>query len=288
MIVVTGANGRYGREAVRHLLGRVPAEELAVSVRDPARAGELVERGVQVRHGDFDDPATLPEAFAGAEKVLIVSTDRLLADRVTQHRNAVDAARDAGVRHVFYTSAPHAELSARRSPVEHLATERRVRESGMAYTFLRNNKYIENYCRRLPERVETGGIRYSSGSGRVALAAITDYAEAAAVVMTGSGHEGATYELCGDRAVSVADFAAAVSEVTGRAFRHEDISDDELLADHLALGYPEALARTLVQDATEIRAGGVLDQATPLLRDMLGRPLTPMTTVVRQALGLPV
>ena len=129
MIVVTGANGRYGRQAVLHLLDRVPADSLAVSVRDPARAAELAELGVDVRRGDFDDPATLASAFAGAEKVLMVSTDRLFGDRVTQHRNAVDATRQASVQHLFYTSAPHAEASKRRSPGEHLATEQHIRES---------------------------------------------------------------------------------------------------------------------------------------------------------------
>lgn len=193
-VLSTGANGRYGRKVVLHLLDRVPASDVAVSVRIPSQATDLAARGVEVRHGDFDDPTTLQTAFAGVEKILLVSTDRVFGDRVVQHTNAVDAAAGQGVQHLYYTSASRAELSARRSPTEHLATEKRVRESGVPFTFLRNNKFIENYGWRLPSWVESGAIRYSSGDGKVALAAITDYAEAAATIMSGVGHAGETYE----------------------------------------------------------------------------------------------
>ncbi|HSA53837.1 MAG TPA: NAD(P)H-binding protein, partial [Yinghuangia sp.] len=197
MIVITGATGRLGRLAVEHLIARsVPPSGIAVAVRDPARAADLAARGVDVREGDYDRPETLRTAFAGADKLLLVSAnapDNAL--RIAQHTNAIAAAEAAEVRHVVYTSIVEADTNPLSLAVVHKATEQAIRATGITSTFLRNGWYFENYTAGLPAAVERGGIVGTAADGRIAAASIADFAEAAAVVLSTDGHEGRAYEL---------------------------------------------------------------------------------------------
>src|SRR2546426_267697 len=180
--LVTGATGHLGGLIVRHLRDRLPAGELAVSVRDTTKAAELAAAGIEVRHGDFDDPTTLPAAFAGVDALVLVSTDGADDVRIVQHATAVRAAAAAGVGFLAYTSITDAENSRVALAEVHRETERAIRASGIPYAFLRNNMYHENYLPQLPGALDRGVLATATGTGRIASATRDDYARAAAAV----------------------------------------------------------------------------------------------------------
>jgi NAD(P)H dehydrogenase (quinone) len=184
-IVVTGATGQLGRLVVEALLDRgVPAGEIVAAGRGTDRIADLAERGVRVRAIDFEDPATLRAAFAGADKVLLVSGSEV-GRRVAQHRNAIDAAREAGVGLLVYTGIANADRTSVLLAAEHQATEEALRESGVPFAVLRNGWYLENYTAQIPTYLEHGAVLGSAGEGRVSAATRADYAGAAAAVLTG-------------------------------------------------------------------------------------------------------
>ena len=196
-IAVTGASGPFGRHAIEVLQRRgIPADQIVAIVRDPAKAGDLRERGVTVRRGDYSDPASLRAALAGVDRLLFVSGSEV-GQRIAQHRAVADAAREAGVSLVAYTSSPKADSSDMVLAEEHRATEGALVASGVPYVFLRNGWYVENYTRQLPVILEHGLIG-AAGDGRISAAARGDLAEAAAVVVASSdGHQNRVYELGG-------------------------------------------------------------------------------------------
>ncbi|UJW31885.1 SDR family oxidoreductase [Saccharothrix sp. AJ9571] len=270
-IVVTGANGQLGRLVVEHLLKRVDKSEVAVSVREPAKAQDL---GVDVRHGDFDRPETLDAAFAGADKLLLISTGDASDHRVTQHRNAIDAAKRAGVRHLVYTSLTKADTSGMLLARTHAPTEELVKASGLTYTILRNNWYLENDLGTIAAALATGTVASSAGDGRTAPVTRSEYAEAAAAVLAGDGHENAVYELGAPVSYSAADWAAALSEATGREITFTAITAEQAVEQFTAAGLPEPLIEVLVDSGRAI-AGGDLDLPSPELTKLIGRePVT--------------
>ncbi|NUU23275.1 MAG: SDR family oxidoreductase [Streptomycetaceae bacterium] len=285
MIVVTGATGRLGRLAAENLLARgVAPADLAVAVRTPDRAAEFAARGVEVREGDYDRPETLPAAFAGADKLLLVSAnahDNAL--RIAQHKAAVDAAKQAGVGHVFYTSITEADTNPLALAQVHKATEALIRESGLPHTFLRNNWYFENYTAGLRDAVERGGLVDTAADGRIAAASIADFAEAAAVALLQDGQAGTVYELTGDTAWTFTELAAEVARQIGRDFTYTDLPAEELATVLAGAGLPQGLVDLLVDSGTHIR-GGALAPVTSDLRTLLGRPTTTLAEAVAEAL----
>lgn len=283
MIVITAATGQLGRLVIDHLLARgVPARQVTAAVRSPEKAADLAVRGVQVRRADYDSPATLKEVFAGADRVLLVSgTD--LGGRAGQHRAAVDAAREAGVGLLAYTSIADADRSTLGLAVSHRDTEQAVRESGLPFTLLRNGWYTENALDGLAGAVERGVFVSNMGGGRIAYAARTDVAEAAAVVLAGGGHGNATYELTGDTALSMADIAAEASRQTGRQITHRHVPDEQYAEILAGAGLPGPIAGAYVDAGSRIREGA-LAAVTADLRTLIGRPTTPITESVATAL----
>jgi len=197
MIVVTGATGQLGQLVVEGLVRRVPAADIAVAVRNPAKAAGLAALGVQVRTADYNAPESLATAFADADRLLLISGSEV-GRRVAQHAAAIDAARQAGVGHLVYTSLLHADTSTLGLAPEHLATEQAIRDSGLPSTLLRNGWYTENYTQAILLAAETGSFAGNAGYGAISSAARADYAEAAVAVLTGEGHQGRVYELAGD------------------------------------------------------------------------------------------
>jgi NAD(P)H dehydrogenase (quinone) len=279
MIIVTGATGKLGRHAVASLLEKVPARELAVAVRSPEKAANLAARGVEVRRADYSKPETLGPAFAGAEKVLLVSGNEV-GHRIPQHRAVVEAAQRAGVRLLAYTSVLHGEKSRLALAKEHQETEAIIRASGLPFVFLRNGWYLENYTEHL---APAGAIAGSAGTGRVAAAARADYAAAAAAVLTGSGHEHRAYELAGDVPFTMAELAAEVSRQTGRPIVYQDLPPTAYQGVLTGAGIPAAQAEVLV-DADLGVARGELDDASGDLRRLIGRPTTTLADAVRAGL----
>ncbi|QGQ18034.1 NAD(P)H-binding protein [Cellulomonas sp. JZ18] len=283
-IVVTGATGHLGRLVVEGLLdaGVAPGDVVAGG-RATERLADLAERGVRVVTLDYDRPETVADAFAGAQKVLLVSGSEP-GRRVEQHRAVIDAAVAAGVGHVVYTSAPHADTTSLVLAPDHKATEELLAASGLPVTVLRNNWYTENYVGPVQQAAQTGEIVASVGDGRVASATRADFAAGAVAVLTGEGHEGRTYELSGDVAWDFDELAAAAAELLGRPVTYRRVSADEHLAVLTGAGLDEGTAGFVVALDQGIAAGALAD-ATDHLRTLVGRPTTPLLDGLRAALA---
>ena len=274
-IVVTGATGHLGRLTVDALLDRgVPASDIRALGRSAERLAPLAERGVQTAVIDFEKPETLDAAFDGADALLLVSGSEV-GQRIPQHRNAIDAAVRAGVGRLVYTSAPHADDTDLVLAPEHAETEKLLAASGLPVTVLRNNWYTENYTGQLDVAAATGELVGSAATGRVASASRKDYAEAAAVVLTTDGHDGAVYELAGDVAWTFDDLAAAIGELLGRPVAYRSVTPEEHGAALREAGLDEGTAGFVVALDGNIRDGALAD-APGTLSELIGRPTTPL------------
>ncbi|MFE3787519.1 SDR family oxidoreductase [Streptomyces goshikiensis] len=282
-IVVTGATGALGRLVVEELLGRVPADRLAVVVRNKEKAADLAERGIDVRIADYDDAESLAGAFRSGDRVLLISGSEV-GRRVPQHTAVIEAAKSAGVAQLAYTGilgGPEADFEL---AAEHKVTEQAILDSGLPYTFLRNGWYHENYTGNLGTVLEHGAVVGSAGAGRVASAARADYAAAAAVVLTGEGHLGRVYELSGDTAWSLAEYAAEVAAQAGRAVEYTEVPAEAHLSILTGAGLPEGFAALLVDVDAAISRGRLAGTGGDLSR-LIGRPTTPVAEAISGALA---
>ena len=279
--VITGATGHLARLVIESLLERgVPADHIVATGRDVDRLKDLADRGVTVRVADYDDPATLRDAFAGADRLLFVSSSEV-GSRIAQHRNVVDAAKQAGVGLVAYTSIAKADSTSIQLAAEHQETERMLAESGVPHVLLRNSWYLENYTAQLPVFVEHGTVLGSAGDGRVSAATRADYAAAAAAVLLADDQAGQVHELGGE-AFTLPELADAVADATGRPVVYRDLPEEEYAAALVAAGLPEGYARVLAQSDTGIGRGD-LEVTTGDLGRLIGRPATTVRQAVRAA-----
>lgn len=275
IIAVTGATGQLGRLVIEQLKVRAPAETLVALVRDPAKAADL---GVQVRAADYDKPEALATALAGVDVLLLISSDAI-GERVRQHRNVIEAAKAAGVKRIAYTSILHADETPIGLGVEHRATEALIRDSGLAYTLLRNSWYLENYAGAIAGALHAGAFVGSAGEGRISAATRADYADAAAVVLTSEGHAGKTYELAGDEAFTMAELAAEASRQTGRTLPYNNLPEAAYAEVLTSIGLPAPLAAGLAQADAGAAQDALFDDDRRLSR-LIGRPTTPWTAFV--------
>lgn len=282
-IALTGATGHFGTIVAETLLKTVPAGNIVASVRNPEKAETLAAQGVDVRHGDFDQPETLDAAFAGVDRLLIVSADGDNDTRIRQHKAAVDAAVRAGVGYIVYTSVADADNSSLFLAPVHRATEEFIRESGIPYAFLRNNWYLENEAGSIQAAKAGAPWVTSAGEGKVGWATRGDYAEAAAAVLAGDGRENAVYELSG-KPLSQAELAAVVGGVLGQEIAVQQVDDTAYAGIMASVGVPEAALPIVVAIQSAIR-DGVLDTPSSDLEKLLNRPLTPLSEGVRQLLA---
>lgn len=280
---VTGATGQLGRLVVQQLLKTCGPEDIVAIVRNPAKAADLAAEGIEVRNADYEDRPALDAAVAGLDKVLLISSSEV-GKRFPQHKNVVDAAKAAGVKQIVYTSAPKATTSTLILAPEHKATEEYLAGSGLDYTVLRNNWYTENYANSVRAARESGELVAAVGSGRVASAERADYAEAAAAVLTGEGHEGKVYELTGDQAWDFDELAAAIAQAAGCTCAYKPVSVDELKAALMAAGLDEGTAGFVAALDANI-AEGALEEATGDLRQLIGRSGTPLQETVKKLMG---
>jgi len=278
-IGITGATGQLGRLVVDNLKNRMPAAEIVALARSPRKAADL---GVASREADYAKPETLSTALAGLDTLLLISSSEL-GRRAAHHRNVLQAAKKAGVRRVVYTSLLHADTSPLDLAAEHLETEVDLKASGLAGTVLRNGWYTENYTGSVRGALAGGAFLGSAGDGRISSAPRSDYAEAAAVVLTGTGHEGKTYELAGDAAYTLSDLAADLSRQTGRTIPYRNLPEAEYAAVLVGVGLPAGLARAIAGWDVSASKGALFENGRQLSR-LMGRPTTPMSTVVAAAL----
>jgi len=282
MIAITGASGQLGRLVIQSLLAQVPASELVAVVRKPEAVADLAALGVQVRRGDYELPETLDSAFRGVTKVLLISSSEL-GRRAHQHKAAIDAAGRAGVKLLAYTSVLHADGSPLGLAGEHRETEAHLRASGLPFVLLRNGWYTENYAASIPAALQHGVFLGSAGAGRIASAARADYAAAAAAVLLAEGQAGRVYELAGDSAYTLAEFAAEIGRQTGKPIAYQDLPEAEYRGILVGAGLPEGLAALLADSDAGAAKGALLDEGRQL-SGLIGRPTTPMAAVVAAAL----
>jgi NAD(P)H dehydrogenase (quinone) len=258
-ILVTGAAGKLGRAVLRHLLetyGIAPADIIAAT-RDTGKLGDLAALGVETRRADFDDEPGLVEAFAGIDRLLIVSTDELAVPgkRLTQHRAAVAAAKTAGVGHVVYTSMPNPDTSLVVFAPDHLGTEEAIKASGLTYTILRNAWYHDNYLMSMPHNLQTGSWYTAMGSGRVSNISRDDCALAAAAVLADPPLGSRTFTLTGSESLDAEGIAARVSAATGKPLQVVHVTSDQLAEGLKGAGLPDFVVDMLISADANIHAG---------------------------------
>lgn len=282
MIVVTGASGALGQLVVEGLLDKVPATQIVAAVRDPAKVAHLAARGVQVRRADYEDPASLDSALAGAERVLLVSANEV-GKRTAQHRAVIDAAKRAGVKLLAYTSILHADSSPLRLADEHVATEAAILDSGLAHSFLRNGWYFENFNSRIQGAVQWGEMVGSAGEGRISAAARADYAAAAVAVLTAEAPQ-QVYELAGSTSFTLAELAAEAARQSGKAAVYRDVPPPEFAGILAGVGVPAPWPELLADSDAGSARGGLFDDGKALEK-LIGRPTRSLSQAVEAALG---
>jgi NAD(P)H dehydrogenase (quinone) len=279
-MLVTGATGKLGSKVVETLLKTVPASQLVVSVRNPEKADGLRARGVEVRHGDFDQPETLDAAFAGIDRLLIISADGDNETRIRQHTDAVAAAERAQVKFIAYTSLGNARESKLFLAPPHQATEEAILKTGIPYSFLRNNWYLENEIPSIQGVIAGAPWVTSAGSGKVGWALQQDYAEAAATVLAGNGHENTVYELSG-KLLTQEELASAIGTALGKEVSVQQVDDDTYADIMKGAGVPEFILPFLVGIQQGIR-DGELEVESNDFEKLLGRPATPINVALSQ------
>ena len=278
-IGVTGATGQLGRLVVESLKSKVSAETIVALVRNPEKATDL---GIEARAFDYTRAENLVASLSGIDKLLLISGNEV-GQRLPQHLAVIDAAKQAGVKQLFYTSILHADSSPLGLATEHLATEVAIKESGLTYTILRNGWYTENYTGSAKGAVGAGAFIGNAGDGKIASAARVDYAEAAAVVLAGEGHEGKTYELAGDEAYTLTELAAEISKQSGKTIPYNNLTEAEYAGILKSFGLPDGLAEMLANSDTGASKGGLFDDSK-VLSELIGRPTTSLAKVVADAL----
>lgn len=281
--MVTGANGQLGQLVIAALRARVAPGQIIGLVRRPEDAAALEAQGIGARLGDYEDVESLTAAFAGVDRLLLISGSAV-GQRARQHGNVVAAAKAAGVGFIAYTSILNAQDSAMALAAEHKITETAILESGIAHAFLRNGWYSENLLASLDTDLSLGKHFGAAGAGRFSTAPRHDYAEAAAVVLAGSGHEGKTYELAGDASVTLTDFAALLSQAAGKPVAYVDMPEPDYAAALIGAGLPEGFAKILADSDAQAAQGALFDESHTLSA-LIGHPTEPMAETIARALA---
>lgn len=283
MILVTGATGQLGRLVIEQLLKTEAPESIIAAVRSPEKAADLAEKGVQVRAMDYTNPASIQTALKGTEKVLLISSSEV-GQRFPQHKNVIDAAKAEGVTLLAYTSILNATESKLGLAAEHVQTEAALAESGVPHVLLRNGWYTENYLASIPPALEFGAFIGAAKEGRIASAGRIDFAAAAAKVLTSEGHAGKTYELAGDESYTLAELVAELNKQTGKSVVYQDLPEAEFAAALKGAGLPDGLADMLADSDAAAAEGGLFDNSKTLSQ-LIGRPTTPLSVLMAEALS---
>lgn len=278
-IAITGATGHLGRLVVDRLKAKVRPNDIIALVRSPEKAGDL---GIAARAFDYSKPEMLAAALSGVDTLLLISSSEV-GQRTTQHRNVIEAAKAAGVKRIVYTSLLHADVSPLNLADEHRATEAELKASGLSHTVLRNGWYTENYTASIQPALEHNAFVGSAGEGRISSAPRSDYADAAVAVLTTHGHDGHVYELAGDDAYTLADFAAEISKQAGKDIPYVNVPESDYAAILVKAGLPDWIAHGLASWDVGASNGALFDDGRQLSK-LIGRPTLPLSAIVAAAI----
>jgi NAD(P)H dehydrogenase (quinone) len=283
MYLVTGASGQLGRLIIKSLQEKgVPAGQIVAAVRSPEKVQDLADAGIIVRKADYTDPASLNTAFVGVTRAVLVSSSEV-GQRAVQHQNVIDAAKQAGVQLLAYTSILHADTSPLLLAEEHRATEIALADSGVPFVLLRNSWYLENYTANAGMAIEHGAVLGCAKDGQYSAASRADYAEAAAVVLTLEGQAGKVYELAGDEAFTLTEYAESVSKVSGKSVVYQDLPEPDYVKALVGVGLPEGFAQVLANSDIGALQGGLYDNSKTLSK-LIGHPTASLEDAIQAAL----
>ncbi len=282
MIVVTGASGQLGKLVIKFLLEKIPASEIIAAVRNPEKAKNLAELGIQVRQADYNDPASLKQAFKGAEKILLISSNEI-GQRIAQHSAVIAAAKQAEVKAIAFTSLLKADTSPLGLAHEYLETERVLKASGVPFVILRNGWYTENYTASIPAALAHNAFIGSAGDGKISSAAREDYAAAAATVLLNPIVSGTTFELAGDESYTLTEFANEIAKQSGKAVHYVNLPQDEFAAALEGAGLPKSFATLLADSDIGASKGGLFNDSHQLSK-LIGRATQSYSSLIKAAL----
>lgn len=284
MILVTGATGQLGKLVITGLLARgVAADTIVAAVRNPDKADDLVHLGVKVRKADYTDTASLQTAMSDVKRVVLVSSSEV-GQRTAQHQNVINAAKDAGVELLAYTSILHADTSPLALAEEHRATEAALKDSGVPHVLLRNGWYSENYTASASMAIEHGAVLGCAGEGKYSTASRIDYADALVQVITSEEEQaGKIYELAGDQAFTLTEYAGYLASISGKEIGYQDLPEAEYAKVLVQVGLPEGFAAVLADSDVGASKGGLFDDSHTL-STLIGRPTTPIQDSIKLAL----
>ena len=282
-IAITGATGQLGHYVIQALLTKTDAQNIVALVRDLNKAQHLKAQGVELRHFDYDQTETLAPALEGIDKLLLISANEI-GRRTPQHQVVIQAAQQSKVPYIAYTSLLNADTSALGLSQEHRETEALIKESGLAYTFLRNNWYTENYLAGLSHAIESGTLYGAANDGKISSASRIDYAEAAATVLISDAHENKIYELAGSTAFTLQDFANTISEVSGQAVQYKNLTSEQYHQALVQAGLPTGLVDVIVDADVKTQTGAMFSDSKDL-EQLIGRKTTSIQEEIKNTLN---
>ena len=281
-IAITGATGQLGNLVIKQLLQLTAAQNIVALVRKIDKAEHFKVQGIEPREFDYDRPETLVPALLGIDKLLLISANEI-GRRTPQHQAVIDAAKVAGVPYLAYTSLLRADTSPLGLAQEHRETEKLIQDSGITYTFLRNNWYSENYLAGVAHTIEIGTLFGAAQDGQISSASRIDYAEAAAKVLTSTGHENKTYELAGSESFSLSDLATFIGQAVNKDIIYQNLSAEEYTQGLTQAGLPAGLVDVIV-DADIQTIQGAMYSDSKDLEQLIGHKTTSIQDAIKAAL----
>ena len=281
-IAITGATGQLGNLVIEQLLQLTAAQNIIALVRNIDKAEHFKAQGIELREFDYDRPETLVPALSGVDKLLLISANEI-GRRTLQHKAVIDAAKVAGVPYLAYTSLLRADTSPLGLAQEHRETEKLIQDSGLRYTFLRNNWYSENYLAGVAHTIEIGTLFGAAQDGRISSASRIDYAEAAARVLTSTVHDNQTYELAGSQSFSLSELATLIGQAASKTINYQNLSAEEYTQGLIQASLPAGLVEVIV-DADIQTIQGAMYSDSQDLEQLIGRKTTNIQDAIKAAL----
>ena len=282
-IAITGATGQLGHYVIQALLTKTDAQNIVALVRDLNKDQHLKAQGVELRHFDYDQTDTLAPALEGIDKLLLISANEI-GRRTPQHQAVIQAAQQSNVPYIAYTSLLNADASTLGLSQEHRETEALIKNSGLTYTFLRNNWYTENYLAGLSHAIESGTLYGAANDGKISSASRIDYAEAAATVLVSDTHENRIYELAGSTAFTLQDFANTISEVSGQAVQYKNLTSEQYHQALVQAGLPTGLVDVIVDADVKTQTGAMFSDSKDLEK-LIRRKTTSIQEEIKNTLN---